>query len=115
MKGQLAGPSVYLVFALLVWGGFVSGYYRVGAQALANLGLIVAVLPLAMIDILVNIAFVHGDAILNWSDLFHKIGLPQGYLLDHGYYYFPRVLVVAWILYLWQRRRSSRAGRNDES
>jgi hypothetical protein len=91
-----------------MWAGFVSGYHEVGAQALANLGLVVAVLPLAIVDILVNIVFVHGDVILNWSNLFHRVGLPQGYLLDNAYYYFPRVLVMMGMLFLWQRRRKGR-------
>jgi hypothetical protein len=113
MKRQILIPGLYLTFALLVWGGFVSGYHKVGAQALANLGLVVAVFPVAIIDIIVNAVFVHGDVILNWSNLFHKVGLPQGYLLDNGYYYFPRTLAMTGMLHLWQRRR--KASRKNQS
>jgi hypothetical protein len=105
MKAQILVPGLYLAFALLVWGGFVSGYHKVGAQALANLGLVVVVFPFAFLDIIVNVVLIHGDVILNWSNLFHKVGLPQGYLLDNGYYYFPRVLAMTGTLFLWQRRR----------
>jgi hypothetical protein len=106
LKNQYILPGVYLAFSLLVWSGFVLGYEKAGAQALANVGLVVVVLPVAIIDVLINAAFVHGDVILNWSDLLHKIGLPQGYLLDNGYYYFPRVLIVTLGIFLWRRRKT---------
>jgi len=110
LKTRILVPGLYLAFALLVWAGFVCGYHKVGAQALANLGLVVAVLPLAILDVLVNMVFVHGDVILNWSNLFHRVELPQGYLLDNAYCYFPRVLVMMGMLFLWQRRRKKTSG-----
>ena len=105
MRRQYVPAGIYLAFAVLLWAGFVIGYQQVGAQALANVGLIFAVLPLALIDIIVNALFVHGDLILNWSNLFHKVGLPEGYLLDNGYYYFPRVVLMTWLISLRGRGR----------
>ncbi len=101
--------GLYLAIALIVWIGFAVGYQKAGAQGLANLGLVLVVFPLALIDFAAYALWHGNDIILAWSRHFYALGLPRGYMWEHAYYYFPRVAVIAWLLWYVTRPRTPSA------
>jgi hypothetical protein len=101
MRYKVALPAVYLVIALGAWFDFA----RLPPDGLANLGLMLVVLPVTAFDLALRPANNPGRSIL-MPDRF-------GYYGDHAVFFAASVLVLAallWIVGAAIDRRRNRTG-----
>ena len=87
MSARLVVPATYLAVALYAWVDFV----RTNPDGLANVGLYLVTLPVALVGLAITEAMGAGSFILQPSGF--------GYYGDHALYYWPSVLVTAALLY----------------
>jgi hypothetical protein len=88
-------PGLYLAFALYVWVDFT----RTARDGLANLGLVLATAPVALVGL-----------VLSWlagSSRFILLPTRPGYLAAHAIYYVPAVALTA-LLAWWIGRAIDR-------
>ncbi|WP_210166512.1 hypothetical protein [Microvirga vignae] len=114
MRWTYVPPSLYLAFALYVWIDFT----RTAHDGLANLGLLLATLPVTAVGLLLTSALGKTSFVLIPSGL--------GYYTAHAIYFWPSALLIAALLYgicstldrLWRRAlRSAQLGpdRHEEA
>jgi hypothetical protein len=103
MRMSLWLPGAYVALALYVWIDFT----QTNPDGLANIGLMVVVLPITILGLLAGWALGEESFIL----------LPDGfgYVGDHALFYFPSVTVVAALLWCLgasvdRRRAAARRG-----
>jgi hypothetical protein len=92
-------PGIYLAFALYVWMDFTG----IARDGLANVGLMVATLPVTLVGLLLG-SLMGGSSFVLLPDGF-------GYLGNHAIYYVPAVAITAslwwWIGRAFDRRRGA--------
>jgi hypothetical protein len=95
-------PLIYSLAAGAAWIHFLT----LSRDGLASALLMIMILPITIIDRVLS-QLIRGkmDHFL-FAELAHLIGLPKGYVLDHAYFYFPSVALIAEILYLIGKKRS---------
>lgn len=91
MRWRWILPSLYLLVALIAWIDFV----RTPPDGLANLGLMLIVFPVALVDLALRPAFKRTDSIFIPSSL--------GYYPAHAVFFGCSVLILAAALYLFGR------------
>jgi hypothetical protein len=101
MRYKMALPALYMVIALGAWLDFA----RLPPDGLANLGLMLVVLPVTALDLALRPA----------SNPGHSIFMPErfGYYGNHAVFFAAGVLVVAsllWIVGAAIDRRRNREG-----
>lgn len=104
MKLKLVLPAAYCAVALLAWIDFS----RLPPDGLANVGLMLVVLPVTLLDLALRPADAPGSFVLMPDSL--------GYYADHAVYFGVSVLVIAaalWWLGAWFDRRRSPAKTVD--
>ena len=89
---RLWPAALYLAFAALIWVDFA----RANPDGFANVGLILAVLPISLLGIALTIFADKPD--------FPFIPDCCGYLTDHALFYVPSVAIIAGSI-LWLTRR----------
>ena len=99
-------PGVYCAVALFTWLDFS----RAPADGLANVGLMLVVLPVTLLDLLLRPSHAPGSFVL-MPDRF-------GYYANHAIFFGPSVIVIAsclgWIgAYLDKRRAAARSGKKE--
>ena len=87
MRARLVVPATYLAFALYAWVDFV----RTNPDGLANVGLYLVTLPVALVGLAITEAMGGGGFILQPSGF--------GYFGNHAIYYWPSVVVTAALVY----------------
>ena len=88
-------PGLYLLFALYVWVDFTG----INHDGLANIGLMLATLPVALVGLAIGAAV--------GSSSFVLMPTSNGYLTDHAIYYVPAVAITALLLW-WVGRAMDR-------
>ena len=91
-------PGLYLAFALYVWIDFT----QIARDGLANVGLFLATLPVALVG-----------GVLTWlagSSRFILLPPDPGYLAAHAIYYVPAVTLAALLLWWLGRAIDRRLG-----
>jgi hypothetical protein len=88
MKFKLVLPALYIAVALLAWLDFA----RLPPDGLANLGLMLVVMPITALDIALRPANSPGHSIL-MPDRF-------GYYGNHAVFFAVSVLVIATLLWI---------------
>ncbi|MEO6359221.1 MAG: hypothetical protein ABIO43_01430 [Sphingomicrobium sp.] len=98
MKFRLILPGLYLLLALYFWRSFT----RINHDGLANVGLMLATAPAAIVGLII-------DAIIG-SKNFSLLPTGHNYLTDHALYYVPAVVATVALFWLLgrtvDRRRS---------
>ena len=84
-------PSLYLLFAAYIWWDFT----RLPPDGLANIGLMFATAPVAIVGLLIDV--------IVGSKRFSLLPTSHGYLTDHALYYLPAVTMTA-LLVWWLGR-----------
>ena len=87
MRARFIVPATYLAFAAYAWIDFV----RTNPDGLANVGLYLVTLPVALVGVALTEATGGGSFVLQPSGF--------GYYGNHAFYYWPSVLVTACLLY----------------
>jgi ABC-type molybdate transport system permease subunit len=96
MRWTYVPPALYLAFALYVWIDFT----RTAHDGLANLGLMLATLPVTALGLLLTLTLGRTGFVLIPSGL--------GYYTAHAIYFWPAALLIAASLYgicSWLSRR----------
>ncbi|MBR1156276.1 hypothetical protein [Bradyrhizobium sp. JYMT SZCCT0428] len=88
MKFKLVLPALYLVIALLAWFDFA----RLPPDGLANLGLMLVVMPITALDL----------ALRPTSNPGHSIFMPDkfGYYGNHAVFFAVSVIIIALLLWI---------------
>ena len=98
-RWQLILPGLYLLFAAYAWLDFT----RIARDGLANVGLMIATLPVTLFGLLL-------DAILG-SKRFVLMPDGFGYIGNHALYFVPAAAVTAALLWLAGRAIDRRRAR----
>jgi hypothetical protein len=102
--GKKYWPYIYLLIGGINWLHFST----LPPDGLANLGLILFILPLSLLDrTLVFLIYGNAGDFL-FARLAHGIGLPRGYLFDHAYFYFPSLALFFLFCLLLQKAFSKK-------
>jgi hypothetical protein len=80
-------PVLYLVFAVYIWIDFL----RLPPDGLANVGLLIATLPVTVLGLMLSWAVGSAQFVLMPGGF--------GYYANHAIYYWPSVLITATLLY----------------
>jgi hypothetical protein len=106
LKARVVLPGIYLVVALGAWLDFIS----LPADGLANIGLMLVVLPITLLDLVLRSPKHPGDSVL----------LPDrwGYYVDLSVFFWISVVVIAVVLFLFghllDRRSAARTCTHRE-
>ncbi len=87
MRWTYVPPALYLVFALYTWTDFT----RTAHDGLANLGLMLATLPVTAVGLILTSALGKTGFVLIPSGM--------GYYTAHAIYFWPSALLIAALLY----------------
>ena len=87
MRLKFLLPMLYIGLALYVWIDFT----RLPPDGLANVGLMIVTLPVALVGLLLTWVVGGTDFILSPRGF--------GYYNDHALYYWPSVILIAVVLY----------------
>ena len=100
MKLKIVLPAAYCAVALLAWIDFA----RLPPDGLANLGLMLVVFPITLLDLALRPADAPGSSVLMPDSL--------GYYADHAVFFGCSVLVIAaalwWLGRYLDRKRAAR-------